>query len=80
MKDPITRRALLKQGAVAGAVLAASSGRVFLVASRALAASVDPAATKKFASSLKGRLILPSDAGYDAAESSTTLDTTSIPR
>ena len=54
----ITRRDLLKKGALLGSALAAS-GRVFLVASRGLAANVDPAATKKFGASLMGGLILP---------------------
>jgi FAD/FMN-containing dehydrogenase len=67
MKRVFTRREFVKKGAVTGGVLAASSGRVFLVASRALAASVDPAATKQFASSLKGHLILPGDRDYDSA-------------
>ncbi len=67
MMGRVTRREFVKKGAVAGAVLAASSGRVFLVASPALAASIDPALTKKFAANLKGRLILPGDTDYDSA-------------
>lgn len=62
----ITRRDLLKKGALLGSALAAS-GRVFLVASRGLAANVDPAATKKFGASLKGGLILPGDKQYESA-------------
>jgi len=67
MREPITRRAFVKKSAVAGAVLGASAGRVFLVASRALAASVDPAASGKFGASLKGRLVLPGDSEYESA-------------
>lgn len=67
MKKPVTRREFVKKSAVAGAVLAVSSSRVFIVASRAFAASIDPDATKKFAASLKGRLILPDDTGYNSA-------------
>ena len=56
----ITRRELLKKGVLMGSAIA-GSGRVFLAASRGLAASVDPAATKEFGASLKGGLILPGD-------------------
>lgn len=62
----ITRRELLKKGALVGSAIAAS-GRVFLAASRGFAASVDPATTKKFGASLKGALILPGDKDYEAA-------------
>jgi len=63
----IARRELLKKGLLMGSAIAVS-GRVFLAAaSRGLAASVDPAATKKFGASLKGGLILPCDKDYEAA-------------
>jgi FAD/FMN-containing dehydrogenase len=45
----------------------AGSGRVLLASSRALCASVDPAATKKFGAALNGRLILPGDNEYESA-------------
>ena len=67
MKKRITRREFVKKSVFASAAIVASSGRVFLVASRALADGVDPVATKKFAASLKGRLILPSDTQYESA-------------
>ena len=66
MRLRITRRDLLKKGVLLASALAAS-GRVFLAASRGLAASVDPAATKKFGASLKGGLILPGDKDYESA-------------
>lgn len=67
MKRQATRREFVKKGAIASAVLAASSAHVFLVASRAFAVSIDPAAPKNFASGLRGRLIRPGDKEYESA-------------
>ena len=64
MKQRFSRRELLQKGALIGAVLI---GRVFLVASRALTADIDPVTVKKFGSSLKGCLILPGDREYESA-------------
>lgn len=67
MNRSITRRELIKRGALASAALSFAAGRVFLVASQALAASVGPEATRKFAAGLKGRVIVPGDKEYDSA-------------
>jgi FAD/FMN-containing dehydrogenase len=59
-----TRRELLKRGAIVGAALAVS----FIHHRYAHAAvEIDPAITKRFGSSLKGRLIMPGDAEYNSA-------------
>jgi FAD/FMN-containing dehydrogenase len=63
-KHLFTRRELLRQGAIAGAALSVP----FIHHRYAIAAGgIDPATTKAFGSNLKGRLIVPGDAGYDAA-------------
>src|SRR5487761_1881434 len=62
MAGKITRRELLKQGAIAGAALAVP----FINYRYADAAGdIDPASVKKLR--LNGRVILPGDAGYDFA-------------
>jgi FAD/FMN-containing dehydrogenase len=64
MNKYLTRRELLKQGASVGAALAVS----FIHHRYAHAAGeIDPAITKRFGSSLKGRLIVPGDAEYNSA-------------
>jgi len=65
MDKHITRRELLKRGAIAGA---AALSAPFIHHRHAQAAGViDPAAARSFGASLKGRLIVPGDAEYDAA-------------
>ena len=60
----ITRRELLSRGAIAGAALAVP----FIHHRYAQAAGeIDPANTKRFGSSLKGRLIMPGDPEYNSA-------------
>jgi len=60
----LTRRELLKRGALSGAALAVP----FIHYRYANAAGgIDPAVVKKFGASLKGRLILPGDREYDSA-------------
>jgi hypothetical protein len=64
MAKHMTRRELLKQGAIAAAALSVP----FIHCRYALAAGgIDPATTGKFGSSLKGRLIVPGDAKYNSA-------------
>jgi hypothetical protein len=67
MKARITRREFVKKSAAATAALSVATGRVLLFGTRAFAVSIDPTATKKFASSLRGRLILPGSNEYDTA-------------
>ncbi|HYL57434.1 MAG TPA: FAD-binding oxidoreductase, partial [Candidatus Acidoferrales bacterium] len=64
MSRRIGRRDFLKQSALAGAALSIPS---IFIHPRFAHAVVDPAATKKFGSSLKGRLILPGDSEYESA-------------
>ena len=64
MDKHLTRRDLLKQGAIAAAALSVP----FIHHRFANAAGeIDPATTGKFGSSMKGRLIVPSDAKYNSA-------------
>ena len=64
MTKHFTRRELLKQGAIAGAALSVP----FIHHRYAHAAGeIDPAITKSFGASLKGRLIVPGDAEYNSA-------------
>jgi FAD/FMN-containing dehydrogenase len=61
-----TRREFLKQGVIAGSALSFPLLRP-RSGSAAASLQVPPSAAKKFASALKGRLILPQDAAYDSA-------------
>jgi hypothetical protein len=64
MANHITRRELLKRGAIAGAALSVT----FIHHRHAHAAGgIDPAAVKSFSASLKGHLLVPGDAEYDSA-------------
>jgi FAD/FMN-containing dehydrogenase len=64
MTKHLTRRELLKQGAIACAALSVP----FIHQRYAHAAGeIDPAISKSFGSSLKGHLIVPGNAGYDSA-------------
>jgi len=63
----ISRRQLLKRGALTGAMISASSLGFLSTASHALSAEIDPLSVKKFAARLKGQLILPGNANYDSA-------------
>ena len=64
MAKHITRRELLKRGAIAGAALSVT----FIHHRYAHAAGgIDPAAVKSFSASLKGHLLVPGDAEYDSA-------------
>lgn len=64
MTARFTRRRFIKLGAIAGAALSLP----FVVARFADAVeSFDAATAKEFGASLKGRLMLPSDKGYDSA-------------
>jgi hypothetical protein len=77
MAKHLTRRELLKQSAIAGAALSVP----FIHHRYALAAGeIDPATTKRFGASLKGRLIVPGDAGYNSARRVWNGATTSIPQ
>jgi FAD/FMN-containing dehydrogenase len=67
MSKSISRRELLKRGALTGAMISASSLGIFSIASRALSAEIDPELVKTLGARLKGRLILPGNSGYDAA-------------
>jgi hypothetical protein len=67
MSKSISRRELLKGGALTGAMISAPSLGIFSIASRALSAEIDPELVKRFGASLKGRLILPGNSGYDSA-------------
>jgi FAD/FMN-containing dehydrogenase len=64
MAGQITRRELLKRGALAGAAI--SVPFIHYRFARA-AEEIDPALVYKFGASLKGRLILPRDKDYDTA-------------
>jgi len=64
MTKHLARRELLKQGAIAVAALSVP----FIHHRFAYAANeIDPASIKRFASSLKGHLIVPGDDGYSSA-------------
>jgi FAD/FMN-containing dehydrogenase len=67
----MTRRELLRQGALAGVALSVTGCRPRLTRSRSAGqegvAAVDPAAIRKLAAGLKGQVILPGDAEYDSA-------------
>ena len=64
MAKRITRRELLKLGAIAGAALSVP----FIHHRYANAAGeIDPAVTRSFGSGLKGRLIVPGDVEYNSA-------------
>jgi hypothetical protein len=67
MSSQISRRELLKRGVLTGAVISASSLGIFSITSRALSAEIDPELVRRFGASLKGRLILPGNSGYDSA-------------
>lgn len=63
MAGHITRRELLKRGALASAALTVP----FIHCRYAHAGEIDPASVKKFGASLKGHLILPGDKEYESA-------------
>ncbi len=67
----MTRRELLKHGALAGAALSVTGCWPRRTGSQSAGqesvARVDPAATRKFAAGLKGRVIFPGDAEYESA-------------
>ena len=67
MSKSIPRRELLKRGALAGAMISASSLGFLSTTSQALSTEIDPAFVKRFAARLKGQLILPGNSNYDSA-------------
>ncbi|MGH7894329.1 MAG: FAD-binding oxidoreductase [Candidatus Binatia bacterium] len=68
MTRHISRREFVRQSALAGVALAVSSlAGCSLRPSRRHAAEIDPAAMRKFAAGLQGRVILPGDSGYESA-------------
>src|SRR6476646_6069039 len=77
MAKHITRRELLKRGAIAGAALSVT----FIHNRYAHAAGgIDPAAVKSFSASLKEHLLVPGDAEYSTCDGGLVIDLSQMKR